>query len=193
MQKMFLSWNMKSFQLTSLTVQSGWVLCDTTTHIIIIITTIPQCPRRPMSVGLLLLRETIINHTKRLLYISNAVVRGGGGATENAPAKSHSELRPSPKPCWHDLVDDTISGTFIWNNWSSLCSIATNIFRFLLDTTTKKEAIFHSLNIFSQFFDPFPHQYKEPPRQKRTGVEFQTKAASLSITFYRVLLKTLIL
>lgn len=62
-------------------------------------------------------------------------------------AKSHTELHYSQKPCWYDFVENTISGTFIWNNWLHVQFVlnCNKHFRFLLDKyslLSKKDSLF---------------------------------------------------
>lgn len=115
--------------LTSVTVLSRLVLSDIVTQIIIIIITIPLCSFSPNQCGLVVDKKNH-HHSHKTAPIYMQV--WGRGSTKKK-AKSHTELHYSRKPCWYDFVDSTISGTFLWNNWSHVqCAQLQQTFKFLL-------------------------------------------------------------
>lgn len=136
---------------TSVTVQSWWVWSDIITHIIITIILISQCSFSSNKCGRVADKKNHHHsHKTAPIYICN----------NKNPAKSHTELHYSRKPCWYDFVDNTISGTFIWNNWSHVQFVlnCNKHFRFLLDKhslLSERVKVIFSMYFFTQLFFAF--------------------------------------
>lgn len=130
--------------LTSVTVQSGRVLSDIITHIIITIIPTPQCSFSSIKCGLVADKKNHHHSHKTAPIYTVYATKPPSKITYRAA------LQYSWKPCWCDFVDNAISGTFIWNNWSHVQFVlnCNKHFRFLLD---KYSLLSKESNLFNIF------------------------------------------